>query len=71
MAYATEILNARTGIVDRFIAALSDWKDARAKRALYRQTIRELRALSTRELDDLGIGRGEIISLARQAAYGA
>lgn len=30
-----------------------------------RQTIRELRALTDAELNDIGIGRGDIISIAR------
>jgi uncharacterized protein YjiS (DUF1127 family) len=34
----------------------------------YRETVTELNRLSARELNDLGIGRGEIRSLARQAA---
>ena len=45
------------------------FKDARAKRAVYNQTVSELQALSGRELADLGIGRGEIRALAYEAAY--
>lgn len=33
----------------------------------YRETLRELSQLSDRELDDLGIGRFEIESIARNA----
>ncbi|ANL37016.1 MULTISPECIES: DUF1127 domain-containing protein [Rhizobium] len=33
----------------------------------YRQTVAELGRMTTRELDDLGIGRGEIRSIARAA----
>jgi uncharacterized protein YjiS (DUF1127 family) len=36
--------------------------------ALYRETVRELSQLSDRELDDLGISRFQIASVARQAA---
>ncbi|GEO17793.1 DUF1127 domain-containing protein [Microvirga aerophila] len=36
--------------------------------ALYRETVRELSQLSDRELDDLGISRFHIASVARQAA---
>ncbi|WP_424941821.1 DUF1127 domain-containing protein [Aliiroseovarius crassostreae] len=71
MAYATEILNARVGFVDRLIARFADLKDAMAKRAIYRETVKELNALSTRELDDLGIARGEIQHIAYKAAYRA
>ena len=34
----------------------------------YRDTVRELQGLSSRELNDLGINRGEIGRLAREAA---
>lgn len=71
MAYATEILNAHVGFVDRLIASFADLKEAMAKRAIYRETVKELSALSTRELSDLGIARCEIQSIAREAAYGA
>ncbi len=35
----------------------------------YRQTVRELSKLSDRELDDLGISRWEIASVARRNAF--
>lgn len=41
----------------------------RAQYAVYRETLRELEALSDRELIDLGITRGEIRGIAYQAAY--
>ena len=34
----------------------------------YRETVRELSQLSDRELDDLGIVRGDISNIARQYA---
>jgi uncharacterized protein YjiS (DUF1127 family) len=34
----------------------------------YRETVRELQNLSTRELNDLGIHRGDISRLAREAS---
>ncbi|MCZ4273143.1 DUF1127 domain-containing protein [Maritalea porphyrae] len=36
--------------------------------ASYRQTVRELSALDDRELNDLGINRGDIQPLAREQA---
>lgn len=39
-----------------------------ARRRVYRQTLRELSALSTRELQDLGLSRSEIRRVAWQAA---
>jgi uncharacterized protein YjiS (DUF1127 family) len=35
----------------------------------YRETVRELAQLSDRELDDLGISRFQIDSIARQHAF--
>jgi uncharacterized protein YjiS (DUF1127 family) len=37
--------------------------------ARYRETVRELSQLNDRELDDLGISRFQIASVARQAAF--
>lgn len=37
---------------------------------LFRRTYAELDALSTRDLDDLGISRSMITRLAHEAAYG-
>lgn len=34
----------------------------------YRETVRELQSLTTRELSDLGINRGDIGRLAREAS---
>ncbi len=41
-----------------------------ARRALYRQTVRELNGLSDRELADLGINRLEITAIANEAMTG-
>jgi uncharacterized protein YjiS (DUF1127 family) len=40
---------------------VSNWR----KDSQVRQTIRELRALTDAELNDIGIGRGDIVSIAR------
>jgi uncharacterized protein YjiS (DUF1127 family) len=42
---------------------LGKFRDWRA----YRQTVRELSALSNRELSDLGLSRGDIYSIARRS----
>ncbi|MTH64924.1 DUF1127 domain-containing protein [Paracoccus shanxieyensis] len=41
-----------------------------ARRALYRQTVRELNDLNGRELADLGISRSMIRRVALEAAWG-
>ncbi len=43
----------------------------RAQDRAYRSTVRELSALSSRDLADMGIHRADIHAIARQAAYGA
>jgi uncharacterized protein YjiS (DUF1127 family) len=43
--------------------------DAFARRRVYNRTYAELNALSTRELDDLGISRSMISRLAYEAAF--
>ena len=45
-------------------------RDYFARRALYRQTVRELNQLNGRELADLGISRSMIRSVAYEAAWG-
>ena len=40
---------------------VNNWR----KDSQVRQTIRELRALTDAELNDIGIGRGDIVSIAR------
>ncbi|WP_255435669.1 DUF1127 domain-containing protein [Paracoccus sp. S1E-3] len=45
-------------------------QEARARRAVYRQTVSELSNLSNRELADLGIHRSMITRIATEAAWG-
>ncbi|MDF2140214.1 DUF1127 domain-containing protein [Paenirhodobacter sp. CAU 1674] len=66
MALVQDIRSVETGLSGLF-AGLSE---ALARRRVYRQTLRELQALSTRELSDLGIHRSMITRVAQEAAYG-
>jgi uncharacterized protein YjiS (DUF1127 family) len=43
--------------------------EARQKRRIYRETVRELNRLSDRELADLGINRSMIKSIAMEGHY--
>lgn len=54
----------------RFTKVLADIREYFARRELYRQTVRELSELSTRDLDDLGISRAAIPGIARDATWG-
>tara|TARA_B100000900_G_C20545008_1_gene702142 strand:- start:1049 stop:1306 length:258 start_codon:yes stop_codon:yes gene_type:complete len=51
--------------LDGLAELLRDWKRAKARKAMYRQTRRELSQLTDYELRDLGIGRSDIESIAR------
>ena len=49
-----------SGFAQRISAALHNWKDARV-------TYNQLSALTPRELDDIGLTRGDIADVARGA----
>ncbi len=64
--------NRRSGVslAEVFANAFATVKTALARRAVYNRTLSELRALSDRDLADLGVSRFQITDLAREAAYG-
>lgn len=69
MAVASDI-RVENSLLERLATVLSTWAEKRAKRAMYRTTLRELNHLSCRELADLGMNRSQLQSLAFEAAYG-
>jgi uncharacterized protein YjiS (DUF1127 family) len=71
MAYVNTSRAATFSPADRFSGLLAQVKASFARRAVFTQTLRELNALSDRELADLGIARADITTIAREAAYGA
>lgn len=70
MAYASthqsRALGLLSPIADTFCALRNAWSRWR----IYARTHQELNALSTRDLQDLGISRSMITRLAYEAAYG-
>lgn len=70
MAYVNTSRAASLSLADRFPGYVASVKAYFARRAVYAQTVRELNALTDRELADLGIARASITSVAREAAYG-
>jgi len=70
MAYVTTSRAASLSLADRFPGFIANLKATFARRAVYMQTVRELDALTDRELADLGISRLDVPALAREAAYG-
>ena len=47
-------------LISQILSAIQRWREVR-------RTVAELDGLSDRELNDLGIARGEIANIARQA----
>ena len=71
MAYVnTNTRAVNGGIAERLNAVVKSLKDGMNRRRVYNQTLRELYALTDRELADLGIHRSNIAQIAREAAYG-
>lgn len=74
MTFTDHTLKAEHGLVTRIGAALANLRaerKARAQRnAVYRSTLRELQALTPRELADVGVAPSDIEDIARRAAYG-
>ena len=70
MAYVNQTRSAAANLADHIVELYADFRAARAQARLYRTTYRELSALSARDLDDLGVNRSMIRSIAREAAYG-
>ena len=66
MALVTDIRSSDTG----FAHLVATLRDMIARRKVYRQTLRELKSLSGRELEDLGMHRSMITRIAIEAAYG-
>lgn len=70
MAYVNSSRSASLGLGDRLGAMVKSVAEALERRRMYNRTLRELRALSNRELADLGIHRSMITRVALEAAYG-
>jgi uncharacterized protein YjiS (DUF1127 family) len=70
MAYVNTTRATHSTLADRFGSLFAGVKAVVARRRIYDQTVRELRALTDRELTDLGISRALIASIATEAAYG-
>lgn len=60
---------ALNGLADRFVSLFETFKLAAQRRRVYSRTLRELNGLTDRDLLDLGISRGSISAIAREASY--
>lgn len=70
MAYVNQTRAAQLSAFDRVVGLFANFSAALQRRRIFSQTQNELRALSDRELSDLGISRSMITEIARDAAYG-
>ena len=70
MAYVSSKGTATTSVVGRFAEMGRESAEAYRTWRLYRQTFDELRQLSPRELEDLGLNRATLRQAAHEAAYG-
>lgn len=69
MAYISS-QRANGSVADLLAKVVANVKEALERRAVYNRTLRELRSLSDRELNDLGMSRAALRSIAVEAAYG-
>lgn len=70
MAQALSNRISGSSLVEIISNGVASLHAAHARRAIYRRTLAELRALSDRDLADMGINRFDIEDLAYEAAYG-
>lgn len=70
MAYTTHTRTFSLSMLERVGVIGARLSEAAARRKVYNTTLRELSALTQRELDDLGLHRSTIKSVAYEAAYG-
>ncbi|MFB2530826.1 DUF1127 domain-containing protein [Paracoccus sp. p3-h83] len=61
---------ADVGLIARLRGTIASLADAYARRRVYNETLRELSALTARDMADLGIHRSMITRIAHEAAYG-
>lgn len=70
MAYSNSARAGNATVMDRLTASARSLQATIERRRVYNRTLRELRGLSERELDDLGLSAATLLEVAREAAYG-
>lgn len=70
MAFFTETKNTKLNLFAFMSHALANMSETLEQRKRARETYAELAGLSDRELHDLGLSRGDIRRVAREAAQG-
>ncbi|MFV2038084.1 MAG: DUF1127 domain-containing protein [Paracoccaceae bacterium] len=69
MTYVNSVHNIEIDLANRISSAFHGFFGDIAKARMARRTMRELDALSNRELDDIGLHRAMIPAVARQSAF--
>lgn len=69
MAFVTDIRTGGTSLLTRLTTWRAEMRARVEQYKVYRKTRDELNGLSKRELDDIGIGAGDIERIAREAAF--
>ena len=70
MTYVTSVNTIEIDFADRIASVFKGLFADFAQARLARRTARELNALTTHELDDLGIARNDIKAIATRDAFG-
>lgn len=70
MAFVNSTSTNYGNVADRLVGFVKGIRLGLERRSVYNRTVRELRALTTRELADLGLTREMITRVALEAAYG-
>ena len=70
MAFVQTTQAARIDVSAIVRATFEEFKAARALRKKFRATVRELSAMSDRELADIGVNRYDIAGIAKAHVYG-
>ena len=70
MAFVNIPLTSRFNLGERVASTMRILKESAERAATFRRTMRELNALSERELADLGMHRSMVTRIAHEAAYG-
>ena len=68
MVIVSNIFRGENLAFDTFASLRENFREHRARLAVYKDTVRELSVLDDRELNDLGLCRADITTVAKQAA---
>jgi uncharacterized protein YjiS (DUF1127 family) len=69
MTFINDVRSFERSTVERLVDGYKSLVKRAAQNREYRITVRELSALTTRELNDLGVNRSMITTIAADAAY--